>query len=135
MTISYSAAVISDRLQALTRALDAGAGAGKLTVYGGTQPTAGGAASGAALVVLTFPKPSLNSVSGGLLTLKNPAAAAVAVDGVATWARLSDSGGVWVADVNVGAAGTGAAIEISASSAQLYAGADLAVTVATLAEV
>ena len=39
--MTFSDAVIADRLKALTRALDAKATGGKLLLYGGTQPAAG----------------------------------------------------------------------------------------------
>lgn len=131
--ISFSDAVVSDRLRALTRALDADPAGGKLLIYGGAQPTPGASASGA-LVTLNFPLPSLDSVTGSTLTLNEPPATMVDVTGDATWGRLTDGAGVWIADVTVGATGSGAVIVINSASTTIYAGAQLTVTVATLTE-
>lgn len=137
--IIFSQAVIEDRLQALTRALDSDPnGGGQLKIYPATQPSAGAGVSTAPLAVLTFAKPSLNNVTGAVLTLNNPAQAMVLVSGVAAWARLENGAGQWVADLNVGLAGSGAAVALSNGAAtpslQLYAGGTVSVTLAKLAE-
>lgn len=126
MSITFAASVVSDRLQALTRALDADTDAGQIIIFNATDDE---------LVRLTFPKPSLSGVSGNVLTLHNPAPALVATSGIATWARLVDGTGATVADVSVGASGSGEVFEINAATTQLYAGAEITVTAATLTEV
>ena len=133
MSISFSAAVVSDRLRALTRALDSGGTGGKLLIYGGTQPAAGASASGV-LAIFTFPVPSLDGVTGSTLTLNEPPAALVSATGDATWGRLTDGAGNWIADVTVGVTGSGAVIVIDSDTPTVYAGAQLTVTVATLTE-
>ncbi|MEC7120590.1 MAG: hypothetical protein VXW65_11915 [Pseudomonadota bacterium] len=134
MSIVFSPAVVSDRLQALTRALDADSDAGQLLIYSGAQPSAGDVPAGDLLIALSFSKPSMSGISGGVLTLSNPAPEFVAISGIATWGRLTDGAGAWVADVSVGAQGSGAVFEINQPTTQLYAGAELTVTVATLTE-
>lgn len=126
MSVTFAANVVSDRLRALTRALDADAVAGQLRLYNATDDL---------LVTLTFPKPSLSGVSGNVLTMHNPAPANVLVSGVATHGELLDGADSLVATVSVGATGDTAAFIINAATTQLYAGAEITVTAATLTEV
>lgn len=126
MTVTFAASVVSDRLQALTRALDADSAAGQLLIYD---------VSDVLLVTLTFPKPSLSNVTGNVLTLHNPAPANVSTSGIATYGELLDGAGALVATVSVGATGDTAAFIINAATTQLYAGAEITVTAATLTEV
>lgn len=126
MTVTFAANVVGDRLQALTRALDADTVAGQLLIYNATDDL---------LVTLTFPKPSLSSVVGNVLTLHNPAPANVTVSGIATYGELLDGADSLVATVSVGATGDSAAFIINAATTQLYAGAEITVTAATLTEV
>lgn len=126
MSVTFAANVVSDRLQALTRALDADAVAGQLRLYNATDDL---------LVTLSFPKPSLSGVSGNVLTLHNPAPANVSTSGIATYGHLVDGAGALVATVSVGATGDTAAFIINAATTQLFAGAEITVTAATLTEV
>lgn len=126
MSVTFAANVVSDRLQALTRALDADSAAGQLLIYD---------ADDVLLITLTFPKPSLSGVSGNVLTLHNPSPANVSVSGIATYGELLDGADSLVATVSVGATGDTAAFIINAATTQLYAGAEITVTAATLTEV
>lgn len=140
MTTSYSLAVISDRLQALTRQLDADPNLpGRMLVYDGTRPANGQAPDSASFMLgqLIFPKPSLDSVTGTQLTLRNPATALVQVTGLATWARLVNGAGQHVADMDVGIDGDPLADVVirkgdgtPAVSTQLYAGGEFSVVLA-----
>ena len=142
--ISYALSVISDRLQALTRALDADPTLpGKLLVYDGPRPAAGGAPDSASsvLATLVFPRPSLNNVTTNVLTLLNPPPTMVTATGLATWARMVSGSGQFVADMDVGTdADTDVEVVIRkvdnspADTANLYAGGEFSVSLARLVD-
>lgn len=142
--IAYALSVISDRLQALTRALDSDpALPGKLLVYDGPRPAAGGApdAASSVLATLVFPRPSLNNVTTNVLTLLNPPPAMVTATGLATWARMSSGSDQFVADMDVGTdADTDVEVVIRnadnspADSTNLYAGGEFSVSLARLVD-
>lgn len=96
--------------QVIVDALDAGAGAAILEFYTGTMPaTTGGALSGNTLLgTLTCSDPSA-TISTGILTFSVIAQDNAAdASGTASWARLKDSTGAAVADMDVtDLAGTG----------------------------
>lgn len=142
--ISFALSVVSDRLQALTRALDSDPGSpGKLSIYGGTRPASGGAPGSDALLLasMMFLRPSLDNVSTFTLTLRNPLPTLVQSTGLATWARLTNGAGQYVADIDVGTdASTGVELIIRkadgspADTANLYAGGEFSVSLARLVD-
>lgn len=142
--ISFALSVVSDRLQALTRALDATPDApGKLFIYGGTRPASGGAPGSDVLLLasMMFLRPSLDNVSTFTLTLRNPLPTLVQSTGLATWARLTNGAGQYVADIDVGTdASTGVELIIRkadgspADTANLYAGGEFSVSLARLVD-
>ena len=142
--IAYALSVISDRLQALTRALDSDpALPGKLLVYDGPRPAAGGApdAVSSVLATLVFPRPSLNNVTTNVLTLLNPLPTMVTTTGLATWARMVSGSGQYVADMDVGTdADTDVEVVIRkadnspADTTNLFAGGEFSVSMARLVE-
>jgi hypothetical protein len=136
--IQFSLAVISDRLQALTRALDSDpVMPGRLLVYSGTRPARGAApdAGSFLLATLSFVRPSLDNVLQAVLTLRNPPTTLVQVSGLATWARMVNGAGQFVADMDAGITGSGAECIIAGTSAQLFAGGELSVSLAKMSEV
>lgn len=133
--ITFSDAVIEDRLKALTRALDAKSTGGKLLLYGGIQPAAGTATSQTVLVELVFPKPSAVSVVNKILTIANPVADMALADGAVTWARLVDGDGGWVADCDAGGQESTAVVRIQNENGEVFAGGSVTVTLAQLKEV
>jgi len=103
------------RLQEIADAIDGGAGAGTLKIYDGTRPATGAAITTETLgATLTFSDPSAATIAAGLLTF-----AAITEDAsadaniTASWARVADSTGAFVCDLDVGATGSGADIEIT----------------------
>lgn len=143
--IAYALSVISDRLQALTRALDADPTLpGKLLVYDGPRPAAGGApdAASSVLATLVFPRPSLNNVTTNVLTLLNPPPTMVTATGLATWARMTSGSGQFVADMDVGTDDTLPLPEViirkadnsPADTTNLYAGGEFSVSLARLVD-
>lgn len=131
--IEFSDAVISDRLQALTRALDAGTAGGTLNLYKGTRPARGTSAGDNLLATFTFADPSLNNVTGNALTLNTPPAATCVGTGIAIWARMLGGDGTFIADMDIGLDGSGK--EVIIDQLQLYTGGEVTATVGTLTEV
>lgn len=132
MSIVISSALKSLRLQAITTYLDSGSTGGVLKVYSGTQPTGGGSPTGDLLATLIFPKPSLDNVASGVMTVKPPASDTADASGTATWVRLETSAGAWVADLNAGAAGSGASCIFDTTS--VYTGGTVSAVSISLTE-
>lgn len=106
MAISYATTLRNARLDQVNAAMNAGAGAAMLRIYGGTRPATGGTAT-TLLAELTFTDPAAGSAASGALT-----ASAITQDasanatGTATWFRVVDSAGTFVMDGNVGTSGS-----------------------------
>ena len=127
----YSATVRNDMLTQLSNAVDGGTGAGTLTLYDGTQPATGGTATNA-LVTITLPDPAFNAPSNGTMSTASSVSGTVGTSGTATWARMSDSAGTFVADFSVGGTGSGADIELDNTS--LVAGGTVTINSFTITE-
>jgi hypothetical protein len=136
--IHFSSAVVSDRLQALTRALDSDPTLpGRMWLLDGVQPSPGQSAGvSRVLCELVFPRPSLSGVAGSALTLRNPSASLAVGSGLVSWARMVNGSGQYVADLDVGISGSGAAVTLTTVSGNLlvYAGGEVTVSVARLVE-
>lgn len=102
MAFGYSVSLRNAKLNAITAAIDAGAGAGILTIYDGVRPATGGAVTNN-LATLTMGDPSFPAASAGSMT-----ASAITGDtaadatGTATWFRITDSDANFVLDGDVG---------------------------------
>ena len=100
-------------------AIDAGAGAGTIKIY--TSPMAtlpsDAISTQTLLGTLTFSDPSGSSPTGGVFT-----ASAITQDssadatGTAAWARIADSTGTVVMDVDITATGGGGAMQMNTTS-------------------
>lgn len=139
MRVEFSNAVISDRLQALTRALDLDPVLpGKLLIYSSTWPGRGVAPTGAnqLLATFTFSRPSLSNVTYKTLTLMALGTVLVSVSGDAEWARMVDGAGGFVCDLDVSLPGMGGAVELTTvnNTLTLYAGGELSATLARLVD-
>lgn len=101
------------QLNLLRDALDAGAGAGTLTLYGGSQPATPETATLAfALATLALSKPSAPDATAATLRFSQiEADASASADGHATWARLSDADGNAVLDCDVAESGATVVID------------------------
>jgi hypothetical protein len=132
--LRMTAALRNARCDAIKTAIDAGAGAGTIKFYTGTQPaTADTALSGNTLLgTLTFTDPSAPAASGGVLTFsaitQDTAADAT---GTATWARIADSTGATVFDCDVGT--SGATINLNTTS--IVTGGPIQISSFTITEV
>lgn len=103
-------------LDAITTLIDAGAGVGTIKIYDGTMPADADDAIVAQvlLATLTFTDPAAPGASAGLLTFSAIASdTSAAATGVAAWARIEDSNGNNVFDVDVGTTGSGASLELN----------------------
>lgn len=95
------------RLSATLALLDSGVGNARIRLYNGTRPANGGAPT-TLLVEIELDKPS-GTVAGNVLTLTSSDVPLCLATGTATWARIVNGAGAFVADgdVSTSAAGTG----------------------------
>lgn len=132
MALGMVAALRNNRLDRITALIDAGAAGGKLKIYNGARPATGGTAT-TLLGTLTFSVTSAPAASGGVLTFNAVTADSSAdATSTATWARITDSDDNFVMDLNVGATGSGADIELSTTS--IVTGGVISVSSATITE-
>jgi hypothetical protein len=134
MSISMATTLRNARLNQITAAIDAGAGAGTLKLYTGPRPASGAAiTSETLLATLTFSDPSAGAASAGVLTLDTITDDTSAdASGTAVWARIQDSDAAFVMDLDVGAAGSGADIELVSTT--ITAGQAVGIASATITE-
>ncbi len=105
-------------LDTLKTAIDAGSGAGTIKVYNGTQPTSANDAvtTQTLLATLTFSDPCGTTSSGTLTMSAITQDSAADATGTATWARIADSTGATVFDVDVTATGAGGALQFNTTN-------------------
>ena len=129
--IALATALKNARLQALADAINAGSGPGVLNIYDGTRPAAGATITSQTLLAsLEFADPCESDISAGVLTFDTIADVMALADGVASWARITDSDGGFVADADVGET----AADIIINQAQIYGGGQVSVTAASITE-
>jgi len=133
MAIGYATALRTTRITAVLTAIDAGSGAGTCKLYSGTRPATGSAVTTQTLLAtLTFTDPA-GTVSNGVLSFSAITADTSAdADGTATWARIADSDANFVADLSVGATGSGA--DIILNNVNIVAGGEVSITSASITE-
>lgn len=133
MLIRMRAVTRNAALDAIRTALDVGSGPATIAFYTGTQPANGDAAlSGNTLLgTLTMTDPAAGAASGGNLTF-SPITQDSSADatGTATWARIRSSDDAQGMDVDVGATGSGAFIELNTTS--IVAGGPIVITAMSL---
>ncbi len=123
---NYNTTVRSSRMTVVRDA----ANGGKLSLYSGTKPAGGGAIT-TLLAEFTLANPS-GTVTNGVLTFTDPSNTTVVANGQCTWARITDSGGAWVADFTCSqVGGTG---EIRLTEDDLTTGMTLDITSLTITE-
>jgi len=105
----------------VTGQMDAGSGAGKISIYTGAQPAnPNTAASGTLLATFTTADPSFGSPSVGTITLQGtPLSATGVAAGTAGWFRMFDSADNPVADGLVSATGGGGQIELNTTTVSI----------------
>lgn len=120
-------AAASAAADAVTARVDAGAGAGKLRIYDGSQPATADTAIGAQvkLAELTFSDPAFGAASNGVATANAITADSSAdATGTAAWFRVVDSNGTTVFDGTVGTSGA----DLNLNTTSIVAGAEVAVS-------
>lgn len=89
-----------------------------LKIYNGTRPATGGTVT-TLLATLTCNAAGFGTSSAGVLTASAVSSGTAAATSTATWARLTSSGGTFVADFDVGTSGT----DIIINTASIVSGA------------
>lgn len=119
---------------AIVDLIDAGAGAGTIKIYTGSQPTDPQTALGAQvlLATLTFSDPAFGnagaSVAGRADASSITADSSIDATGTATWARIADSNAVTRMDVTVGTSGA----DINFNSVSFVSGGTASITSMTV---
>lgn len=131
MALGIATTIRNDRLNNLKTKIDAGGAGGWLRIYDGARPATGGTATNI-LAELQFSYPCAPAPANGTLTFSSITADASAnATGTATWCRITDSTGAFVADASVGtssadfilnSASITAGIQVSCSSAVINEG-------------
>lgn len=105
-------------LTPLKDAIDAGSGGGTIKLYTGTQPTLASDAvtTQTLLGTLTFSDPCGTVATGALTMSAITQDSSADATGTATWARIADSAGNTVMDVNVSVTGGGGALQLNTTS-------------------
>jgi hypothetical protein len=134
MAMSLSTDVRTARVNTIRLAIDSGGAAASLRIYDGARPSVAGAeiTSQNLLATLTFSYPCETSVSGGILVLAEIAPVTASQTGTATWARITDSAGVFVADLDVSVAGGGG--QIILNTVNLVASGNVEITSAIITD-
>jgi len=133
MTIRFSDLIRTARLQLLADAIDAAGSAGRLRFYPGVRVGSPDLAPGATLLLdVRFQRPASTGAVDGVLVFEPLAEAQVVADGAAAWARITDSGGAGLADLDVGLVGSGADIELD--TVVMAVGATVRIDTASLTE-
>lgn len=116
--LRFAVAVKNSTLTQIRDAVDAGAGPGTCKIYTGTQPAdvATGIGASVLLGTLTFSDPC-GVVSAGVLTM-DPITQDSSADagGVATWARIADSTGTAVMDIDISTTGGGGTLQLNTTN-------------------
>jgi len=116
--IRFAVAVKNATLTSIRDAIDAGSGAGTCMTYTGTIPAdvATAVTTQTLLGTLTFSDPC-GSVAAGVLTM-SPITQDSSADasGTATWARVADSTGAAVLDIDISTTGGGGTLQMNTTN-------------------
>lgn len=133
MTIRLPIATRNAMSNTMTTQVDAGAGAGLVKVYSGSQPaSADVAATGTLLATFTLNDPSFGTSAAGTITLDvSPTVTTTgAAAGDAGWFRATDSTGATVMDGSVTVTGGGG--DMTMSTITVSVGLTLQLTAGTI---
>jgi len=87
-----------------------------LKIYTGTQPSAGGGATGTLLVTITLPADAMAASSGGTAAKSGTWSGTAGATGTAGWFRIESSAGSRFYDGEVTGTGGGGEIELTSTS-------------------
>ena len=114
-------------VKGVTDLIDAGPGAGTISIYSGAQPaTPNTAPSGTLLATVVLGKPAFAAPSTGVSAGADPAAVNAVATGAAGWCRVADSASNAVLDGDVTASGGGGFMQLSSTA--LTSGAPVDIT-------
>lgn len=117
MALRLATAARNAAADAVVDLIDAGAGAGTVKIYTGSQPATGDTAeSGTLLATIAYADPAFGSAASGTATATDPAAVNASATGTAGWFRVEDSTGANVFDGDVTATGGGGVMTLSTTS-------------------
>lgn len=117
MATRIADAARSASTDAIVDRIDAGAGAGTLKIYTGSQPAdADDAESGTLLVTITLSDPAYGAASNGVASLSGTPSGTAVAAGTAGYFRVEDSTGANVFDGSVTATGGGGDLELDNTS-------------------
>lgn len=134
MTFGYTVATRNARLDLITTAVDAGAGAATISLYTAPQPATGVAVTTQTLLAtLTMSDPSFPAAAAGVLTA-NAITDDVSADatGLCTWLRIRDSDSNFVIDGTAGALASGEDLELT--NPNIQSGTTVSITSFTITE-
>jgi hypothetical protein len=130
MAISYITSLRSTRLSAVVTEIGS---FGTLKIYTGTSPGVNSAASGTLLAVLTLAETACGTVTAGELNFSAITAEDSALaDGTAGYARITKSNDAAVADLSIGATGSGA--DIILNNVNIVTGGEVSISSAKITE-
>jgi hypothetical protein len=111
MAFGYKVSLRNARLDLVRAEIDADTDPGTIAILSGTRPATGAAiTTQVELAIGTFSDPSAPAASSGELTFDAITYGDAIADGQATWARITDGAGAFVADASVGLPDSGADI-------------------------
>lgn len=125
-------AVANSTLTPIQTAIDAGSGPGTIKIYDGTQPTlpSDAVTTQTLLGTLTFSDPC-GSVSAKTLTMGAITQDSAAdSSGTARWARIADSTGATVMDIDITSTGAGGTMQLNTTN--IVAGGPILCTAFTI---
>ena len=126
MAVGLTNAVKNAEANAVITAIDAGSTGGLIKIYSGTRPaTADTALSGNTLLAtLTFSTTSGTATNGVITFSAITADSSADATGTASFARITDSSGTTVMDLNVGTSGS----DINLSSVSISSGDSVSIS-------
>ena len=115
--VHLTTAIQTSCITPVKTAIDAGSTGGLIDIYTGTIPIDASTAIVAQvkLGTLTFSKPC-GTVTTGMLTMSAITSGTAIATGTAAWARLKDSTGATVGDIDVGSSGSGAVLQMNTTN-------------------
>lgn len=127
-TVHFAPTLKDSVLAPILAALDAGSTGGTVKLYTGTMPASAVTAitTQTLLGTLTFSKPCGVIASGALAMSAITQDSSADATGTATWARIEDSNGVAVMDIDCSATGGSGALQLNTTS--IVAGGPILIT-------
>lgn len=116
-TLRLNTSARNAAVKAVADLIDAGSGAGTISIYSGAQPaTPATAPSGTLLATVVLGDPAFAAPSNGVVAGADPAAVNAAATGTAGWCRVADSTGAAILDGDVTASGGSGFMQLSSTA-------------------